>query len=177
MTGIDDTEQDPSKSQIKRDMHDLHDLGVQMVELTAGQLKKLPLDEDLLNAVELCQGITQRGGRKRQLKFIGKLLRHVDAEPIAQAVEKILAPHHHAVSEFHDVEKWRDNLITEGNKALTKFLSDHPDADRQKLNQLIRAAQLPKDAIDNPESVPAKQFERAKKAKRELFKLLREVLT
>lgn len=176
MTGIDDTEQDPSKSQRKRDMHELHDLGVQMVDLPPSQLKKLPLDEDLLAAILSCQAIHQRGGRKRQLKFIGKLLRYVDAEPIALAVEQILAPHRHAVNAFHDVEQWRDKLLSEGDSALADFLATHPGADRQKLRQLIRAGQLPKDAVENPESIPAKQHERAKRAKRELFKLLREIL-
>lgn len=68
----------PSKSQRKRDATALQDLGEQLAQLTPAQLRRVPLPDELLAAVRLAQGITQRGGRKRQLQYIGKLMRQLD---------------------------------------------------------------------------------------------------
>ncbi len=72
----------PSKSQRKREATVLQELGEQLVKLTATQLNRIPLPEDLLAAVRLAQSITQRGGRKRQLQYIGKLMRQLDETDI-----------------------------------------------------------------------------------------------
>jgi len=72
----------PSKSQRKREATALQALGEQLVKLTATQLKRIPLPEDLLAAVRLAQSISQRGGRKRQLQYIGKLMRQLDETDI-----------------------------------------------------------------------------------------------
>lgn len=68
----------PSKSQRKRDATALQDLGEQLVKLTPAQLSRVPLADELLAAVRLAQGITQRGGHKRQLQYIGKLMRQLN---------------------------------------------------------------------------------------------------
>jgi len=68
----------PSKSQRKRDATALQDLGEQLVKLTPAQLSRVPLPDKLLAAVQLAQGITQRGGHKRQLQYIGKLMRQLE---------------------------------------------------------------------------------------------------
>lgn len=87
--------QPPSKSQRKREATALQDLGEQLVKLTPTQLRRIPLPEELLEAVRMAQSISQRGGRKRQLQFIGKLMRQIDdPEPIRSALTALLAPRH-----------------------------------------------------------------------------------
>ena len=161
----DDELQIISKSQIKRDMHALSDMGAQLVELPASQLKKIPLDEQLLDAIRECQSTPQRGARKRQLKFIGKLLRNADGEAIREAFESLTAPKREAIAEFHSVERWRERLIEEGDTALTELLAEYPDADRQQLRQLVRNARNTKQSE-----------ERLKRHSREIFQVLRKLI-
>ena len=73
----------PSKSQRKREAAALQDLGEQLVKLTPAQLHRIPLPEELLATVRLTQTIAQRGGRKRQMQYIGKLMRQLDESAIA----------------------------------------------------------------------------------------------
>ena len=79
-----------SKSEIKRDAEDLKQLGEKLVNLTKANLTKVPLDDSLKDAIELAQRL-QKEARRRQLQYIGKLLRSIDAEPIREALEKIEA--------------------------------------------------------------------------------------
>jgi ribosome-associated protein len=158
-------QEQPSKSQIKRDMLALSELGTQLVDLPAATLAKLPLPDELASAIRECQAINKHGGRKRQLKFIGKLMREIDVEPIRTTLEQLSAPHRNEVKQFHLVEQWRDRLIDEGNPALAALLDQHSGADRQQLRQLLRNAR-------NTKLSEAKR----KTAGREIFKLLRELL-
>lgn len=158
-------EERPSKSQRKRDMLALTELGAQLVELPASKLARLPLDDRLLHAIQECQAINKHGGRKRQLKFIGKLMREADADAIRDALEQLAAPHRESVRAFHRVEHWRDRLLDDGDPALAELLDEHPDADRQQLRQLLRNAR-------NHKLSEAKQ----KQAARELFRYLRDLL-
>lgn len=155
----------PSKSQRKRDMHALTELGEQLVELPASTLARLPLDDRLLQAITECQAINKHGGRKRQLKFIGKLMREADADAIRNTLEQLAAPHHEAVRAFHRVEQWRDRLLNDGDPALAELLDEYPDADRQLLRQWLRNA-------CNQKLSESKQ----KQAARELFRYLRDLL-
>ncbi|MGD8514894.1 MAG: ribosome biogenesis factor YjgA [Granulosicoccaceae bacterium] len=155
----------PSKSQRKRDMLALTALGEQLVDLPANTLARLPLDDRLQQAIRECQTINARGGRKRQLKFIGKLMRDTDADAIRAALEQLAAPHRKSVRAFHHVEQWRDRLLEEGDPALGELLDEHPDANRQVLRQLLRNAR-------NQKLSETKQ----KQAARELFRYLRELL-
>jgi len=153
----------PSKSQRKRDMHAQFDLGKALVELPTSQLKKLSLDESLFDAIETCKNIRQHGARKRQHKLISKLLSDADTDAIKTAVDGFQAPQREAVAELHAIEDWRDRLITEDDEALTEFISQFPAADRQQLRQILRNAKQVKSA------------DRSKRAKRELFQLIREL--
>ncbi len=151
----------PSKSQRKREMHALQDIGEELVELAPAQLDKLPLTDRLRDAIDLCQTIQAHEGRRRQLQFIGKLLRDEDPLPLQQALEQLRQHAKIATQKHHQLERWRDRLITEGDAALTELLSEYPHADRQQLRQLVRTAQ--KEAEQN--KPPA--------ASRELFRTLR----
>ncbi|EIS74613.1 hypothetical protein YPPY72_4248, partial [Yersinia pestis PY-72] len=102
-----------SKSEIKRDAEALKDLGTELVDLGKNALERIPLDEDLLAAIELAQKI-KKEGRRRQLQLIGKMLRARDVEPIQTALDKLKNRHNQQISLFHKLETLRDRLIAEG---------------------------------------------------------------
>ncbi|MEW6647722.1 MAG: ribosome biogenesis factor YjgA [Pseudomonadota bacterium] len=161
---FDDTDLGPSKSQLKRDAHELVDLGAALVELAAAQLAEIPLSEEVLAAVRETRGITAHGARKRQLKYLGKLLRQEDDAPIREALERLQGRHALTVAHHHQCERWRDRLIAEGDAALAPLLDEFPHADRQQLRQLMRAAQTEQAQGKPPKSA------------RELFRALRELI-
>jgi len=154
----------PSKSQRKRDSAALQDLGAELVNMPKSKLASLPLDEDLREAIALAQGIKAHGGRKRQILYIGKLLRGIDATPIKEAIAKLDQTDAASVAHLHRLERWRERLLNEGNEALTQLLSEFPAADSQRLRQLIRNAQQ-EHATGKPP-----------KSSRELFRYLRELV-
>lgn len=154
----------PSKSQLKRDSQALQDLGEALLGLTAEQLGKLDLPAELLEAVRLGQTITAHGGLRRQRKFIGKLLRQIDAEPIRAGLAALQHQDASAVRLQHLCEAWRDRMLAEGDSAVDRFIAERPEADRQKLRQLLRDGRRERDAGQPP------------RAARLLFRYLREIL-
>lgn len=154
-----------SKSQRKREAHALQALGEALVKLTKPALQQIPLPDDLRNAIEEAQRLHQHGALKRQLQYIGKLMRQCDVEPIRAAYEKVTNSYREDVEQHHKLEQWRDRLLSEGDRALEQLLAQHADVDRQHLRQLIRAA--------HQEVAKGKP----PKAARELFRYLREVFT
>ena len=139
------------KVKLKRDAEELKQLGAEMVELGKNALDKLPLDQDLRDAIELAQKI-KKEGRRRQLQLIGKMLRQRDVEPIRQALDKLKNRHNQQVALFHKLEQIRDRLIEQGDDAVPEVLNLWPDADRQQLRSLIRNAQKEKEANKPPKS-------------------------
>ena len=126
-----------SKSEIKRDAEVLKKLGVELVNLSKNEISKIPLDEDLLYSIELAQKIKKEGYR-RQIQYIGKLLRNRDIEPITQALDKLKNRHNQQVAMFHRLEKLRDELIETGDAE--SIMELFPTADRQQLRTLARSA-------------------------------------
>ncbi len=133
-----DPELDISKTTIKKEMTELKQLGDKIVALTDGQFKTIPLDEKLFDAMTLARKITKHGGLKRQLQYIGKLMRHIDPEPIRSALEAIESGHKENTQLFHQKEQWRDELLNGGADKLTEFISLYPDTELQPLRQAIR---------------------------------------
>ncbi len=156
-------EETKSKSQLKREMKQLQSLGEELVGLRREQLAELPLDTSLRQAIEQAQGIKAHGGRKRQLKFIGKLLRQRDAAAIADALQPRRERRVLATAHFHRLERWRDRLLEEGDTAVESLLRDYPQADRQQLRTLLRNAAR-ESAAGRPPT-----------AARRLFRYLREL--
>ena len=152
-----------SKSEIKRDAEDLKQLGEKLVNLTKANLTKVLLDDSLKDAIELAQRL-QKEARRRQLQYIGKLLRSIDAEPIREALEKIENKHNQQQAMLHKLEILRDELVTKGDAALTDLLNEHPSADRQQLRNLIRAAQKEKE-----QNKPSKAY-------REIYQILKTLI-
>lgn len=136
----DDLVERPNKSQLKRDMQALQDLGVELVKLPAEQLAGLDLPEKLVDAIELARRITSHGAMKRQRQYIGKLMRGIDPEPIRALLEQLRGADRVSKARFQECERWRDRLIAEGDTALAEFLERRPTADRQHLRRLVREA-------------------------------------
>ena len=131
-----------SKSQLKREAHAAQALGERLVELNNGTLQQLPLDDELLQAIHLAQSLKNKhGALKRQLQFIGKLMRERNSDELATALDRLSRPQQNDIRRFHLVEQWRDRLATEGDAAVTLFVESYPDTDRQTLRQLVRNAQ------------------------------------
>lgn len=151
-----------SKSQLKRESHARQELGEALVQLNNEQLRKFALPDELLQAIKLAQTIKQHGGKKRQLQYIGKLMRNIDIEPIKQGLDDLKGVSAQAVATQHKIERWRQRLIEEGDDALNELLDSYPHMDRQRIRQLLRNVQKETRANKPP------------KAFRELFKYLRE---
>jgi ribosome-associated protein len=143
---IDDSSQDdipehPTKSALKRQMADLQKMGEILVKLPEAQLKKIPLENPLLDAVLAARSLKSHEAIRRQLQYIGKIMRHIDVEPVQKALDIVQDKSQQSKAQFHQIERWRDRLIAEGDVALEKFLEQYPNADRQHIRQLIRKAQ------------------------------------
>lgn len=135
-----DSDELPSKSQLKREMLELQELGVELVKLPPAQLAQLTLPEKLVDAIELARRITSHGAQKRQRQYIGGLLRDVDVHPIRDLLAKLRNADRASKARFQENERWRDRLIAEGDAALAELLERRPQADRQHLRRLVRDA-------------------------------------
>ena len=138
---MDDSEEEfsgPSKSEVKRRMTALQEIGESLTRLSEKQLSKVPLtDERLIIAIAETQKIKSNSARKRHLQYIGKLMRDIDAEPIQKALEAMYRQKQGSDSVFHDLEKLRDSILADGPGSIEKLLTRWPQADRQQLRQLV----------------------------------------
>lgn len=153
----------PSKTQIKKDMLALTNLGKTIVNFSTSDINKIPLDDELKAAIDAARTM-KMGALKRQLQYIGKLLRKRDTEDIQSAVDSILHARQSAGREFKALEQWRERLLVsgaDGQTALTEYCAAHPNTDVQRLRQLIRQAQQEK-----AKGKPPKYF-------RELFQFIK----
>lgn len=161
---IDEQEERPSKSQLKREMHALQALGETLIAMKPAERARFPLSDDMLRAIEETSRIRSHEGRRRHMQYVGKLIRKEDLAAIQgvfDAIEQEKEQRDHA---FHRLEKWRDRLVDEGDDAVDLFLADYPDADRQTLRQLVRNARKEREQGKPPASA------------RKLFKHLRDTL-
>ena len=134
---LDGAEEPPSKSERKRAMHELQALGERLLDLDPGRLAELALPERLTDAIAQARGITQHEGRRRQLQFIGKLMRDVDPEPLKAALARIQRGSNAARARFAQVERWRDRMLADPD-ALAQFLDAYPRSDRAAFAALVR---------------------------------------
>ena len=153
----------PSKTKVKQQMHDLQDIGEQLVQLSIDQLKQLDLPERLFDAVREMKRINKFGAQRRQMQFIGRLMRDVEIAPIIAKLAVWGGKSHQHIAWLHQIERWRDRLL-EDEAALTELLAEHPQADAQRLRTLIRNALKEKELLKPPKSF------------REIFQILREIL-
>jgi ribosome-associated protein len=153
----------PSKTQKKKDSHVLQSLGEDLLTLPADRITPLGLPEILLDAVKAAKKITAHEGRRRQMQYIGKLMRNVDPEPIKEAVAAFKLGHAKDSLALHQSERWRERLLAE-DSALQEFIEQHAGIDVQQLRSLVRAAR--KDASNAPE-------QRSGRAFRDLFQFIK----
>ncbi|WP_374264776.1 ribosome biogenesis factor YjgA [Zoogloea sp.] len=152
----------PSKSQLKRDSAALQDLGRELAELGKERLAKVPIDEDLRDAVKDYQRFTAHEAKRRQLQYIGKLMRSVDPEPIRAALDAFKGVSAVETARMHRLEALRTRLL-EDEKTLHDIAEAHPGADLQQLRVLRRNA------------IKEKEQNKPPRAYRELFRVLREL--
>ena len=154
-----------SKSQLKREMSARQLMGEKLCKLAPGKLAKIPMPEKLADAVALAKKIeNKREGYRRQLQYIGKLMRTIDVEPIEAALDKIENKHQEQTIALHQCEQWRDKIIAEGDGGIQAFLDAYPQADRQQLRQLMRGA------------IKEQTQNKPPKSSRELFKAIRALV-
>ena len=144
----------PSKTKIKEAMHELQDLGAELVELSVGQLKRINLQEDLLAAVRECQKITSHGARRRQIMYIGKMLRNIDEEPIRAGLALIRGDSAAENARLHRLERMRTRLL-EDEAVLSEIATTWPGVDLQHLRQLRRNALKEQEANKPPKNFRA----------------------
>ncbi len=152
----------PSKSQRKRDMHALQNLGEELVALSADQLAKVPLPESLAEAVLEARRITKHEARRRQMQYIGRLMRNIDPEPIQAQLDVFKGLSKAEIARQHRLERLRADFL-EDEKALAAIADAWPHADFQQLRLLRRNA-----LKEREQNKPPRAF-------RELFRVLREL--
>lgn len=167
--GDDDFDEGPSKSQLKRDALAVRDLGSELAALGAAERARVPLPEDVVDAINVLNKTTKNGARKRQLGWLAKRLRKIDIEPVEAALESIRQAARANTQTLHLVEQWRDRLLgdvesPDQKQALTDFVEKYPHVDAQQLRQLQRSAGKEKSLNKPPKSARA------------LFKLVRDAI-
>jgi ribosome-associated protein len=149
-----------SKTRRKREMHGLQALGAALVELPEAQLAEIALEATLLEAVLEAKRIKSHEAKRRQLQYIGRLMREVDAEPIRARLAALEGSSAQAGAAHRRLEAWRERLLSDDG-ALTRFAAEHPRADLQEIRALIRNARKEQKAGKPP------------RAYRELFRALK----
>jgi ribosome-associated protein len=157
----------PSKSELKRQAHDQQALGRALAGLNDAALAAAPMPEALREAIAEYRRTRSHEGRRRQLQFIGKLMRTAETGPLREAVAAAQLGRAHDALALHQAEHWRAELVA-SDDALTRWMAEHPQAEPQRLRALIRNAR--KDAALPPE-------QRHGRAWRELFQFIKPFLS
>jgi len=155
----------PSKSQLKREMTALQKLGEALVDAPRDRVKKVPMPEDVLEAILECQQISSHEGRRRQLQFVGKKMRTLSEEETAiiqKTVDGWRGTSKSEAAALHAIERQRERLLADDN-ALTDLCAQQPTLNVQQLRTLIRNAR--KEQADN----------KPPKAYREIFQILKSL--
>ena len=163
-----------SKSELKRQMHELQALGESLLALAVQQIHALPIGEELQEAIILAQKMKHDNGRRRQLQRIGKLMRHEDIEAIERQLNTAKHTAQQQAAEHRQRQQLVDQhiraLIDNTSDALTTFLQEHPQANRQRLRQLI--SHIHKANKDKPETEQVINSKHFKKLKQEIESVL-----
>jgi ribosome-associated protein len=155
----------PSKSELKRQSDALQKLGEQLIEAPRDRVKRVPMPDNLRDAILMCQTITNHEGKRRQVQFVGKLMRTLDEEEVGviqRTIESWKGTSKAEAAALHALERRRDKLLAD-DKALTQLLEEHPELDVQHLRALIRNARK-----EQAEHKPPKAY-------REIFQILKDL--
>jgi ribosome-associated protein len=154
-------EETPSKTQRKKEMTALQDLGEDLCRLNDAQLAEVPIPDALREAIVEAQRIRQHGGKKRQMQYIGRLMRGIDAAPVREKLASWQGVSTDAKALLHRVERWRDRML-EDETCVGEFIAEYPHSDLQRLRSLLRAIRKEREL-----NKPPRQY-------RELFRVLRD---
>jgi len=159
-----DTDREPkSKSQVKREMLALQSLGERLFDLPADRIKMIEMPPELRDALLFGKTIRKGEARRRQIQYIGALMREIDPGPIEKVLDSIQRGHFQNTEHFKELERWRDELVGGNEGSLEEIVSKFPAADRRTLRRLALNAR--KEREEN----------RPPKASRALFRLLKEL--
>ncbi|EEO28777.1 ribosome biogenesis factor YjgA [Oxalobacter paraformigenes] len=157
----------PSKSQRKREMIALQKVGEQLVNESPDRIKRVSMPENLREAIFECQRIKNHEGRRRQLQFIGKIMRSLDEKTLSiinQTIESWEGLSKADTVLMHALENQREKLLAQ-ETALTEFLHKYPQTNVQQLRTLIRNAKK-----ERAENKPPKAY-------REIYRLLKQIMS
>ena len=152
-----------SKTQRKTECDVLQKLGEELTTLKDEELDTFDLPDELYAAIKEARKVRKHGALKRHRQYIGRLMRGIDAEPVAQQLQKIRHKDDVHTALFKRLETWRDRIIEDGDKAINEIMNELPNADRQYLRQLSRNAQK-----EQKQNKPPVAF-------RQIFKYLRDL--
>ncbi len=152
----------PSKSQRKRDMDALQDIGEELTQLNGQQLAGIELPESLREAVLEARAMKRNEARRRQMQYVGKLMRQVDPAPIRVKLDGFLSVSAEQTARLHHIERWRERLLSDP-QSVSEFIAEFPGTDSQQLRTLIRNTEQ-----ERVRGKPPKHF-------RALFQMIREV--
>jgi ribosome-associated protein len=155
--------EDKSKSERKREVTALQELGERLLEFSQEQLNNIGISQELQEALVLVKTLKSHGARRRQMQYIGVLMRRIDTEPIKQAIDDMDRGQKHKARAFQQLERMRDSLIEGDDTMYEEIINLFPDADIQRLRQLTRSARKEKAENQTP------------KQSRILFRYLREL--
>jgi ribosome-associated protein len=155
----------PSRNELKKQMQDLQELGEAVASLPVDRLDKLQIDERLRDAIDELRRTRSFEGKRRQIQYIGKLMKHENPEPLREAVASFRVGSATDTLALHQAEYWRDQLLA-GDDALANWVKEYPATDVQQLRSLVRAARKEK----------LEPGERHGRAYRDLFKRVKEQL-
>jgi len=161
-----DADAAPSKTQLKQKAHDLQELGVSVAELSDERLAGLDISDALRHAIEVWRKTKSFEGKRRQMQYVGKLMRGADEDALREAVAGATLGSARSTLALHLIEGWRDALIAD-DEAMTRWQTEHPDTDTQQLRSLVRAAR--REAAQPPDK-------RNPRWARELFQFIKPML-
>jgi len=164
----------PSKTQIKNAMHELQELGAALMDLPEAKLNRIEMDDNLREALEELRRLTSFAARKRQVQYVGKLLRSADTEPLRRALEDQRQGHARTVRALQEIERWRDRLLA-GDKGLEDWVAAYPAADTPDFRALLARARDEHGAHQAGDRIPGAPTGKGKHY-RELFQQIRAVL-
>lgn len=155
----------PSKSELKRQMTALQKMGQELVDSARDRVKRVPMPEDVRDAILECQTITNHEGRRRQMQFVGKKMRTLDEAEVAliqKTIDSWKGASKSETAAMHSLERKREKLLAK-DEALTELMAENPELDVQHLRTLIRNARK-----EQAENKPPKAY-------REIFQILKEI--
>ena len=167
---------EPSRTELKKESADLQKLGEALLTLRSDLFERLELPESLVTALEDLRRISNFEGRRRQMQYVGKLMRQLDPQDqqaVRDALEEQRSGSAQQTLALHAAEKWRDDLIA-SDDALHAWMQAHPATDAQQLRALVRQAR--KDSVPTQDEVSRGEAPRRGRSYREIFQIVRDQL-